>query len=78
MHSAKRTATILSMVTAVMLLFAHSGTPADTKQELVHHMSHQVMPFDMSKTIHLFRMTASGGVQKVLARGSQEKPTKFC
>jgi hypothetical protein len=26
------------------------------------------MPFDMAKTIHIFKMTESGGVQRVLAR----------
>jgi len=31
-------------------------------------MSHTVMPFDMSKTIHVFKMTESGGVEKVLVR----------
>jgi len=66
--SSKHKTFILSMVTAAILLFAHSGTLAETKQEQVHHMSHHVMPFEMSKTIHIFRMTESGGVQKVLAR----------
>ena len=72
MISAKHNAAILTMVTAIIQLFAHSGTLAETKQQRVHHMSHHVMPFDMSKTIHVFRMTESGGVQKVLARDPSE------
>ena len=68
MISAKHKAAILSFVIATIMLFAHSGIRAESKQERVHHMSHHVMPFDMSKTIHVFRMTESGGVQKVLAR----------
>ena len=72
MISAKHKAAIPSLVIAVILLFAHSGILAETKQERVHHMSHHVMPFDMSKTIHVFRMTESGGVQKVLARDLSE------
>jgi len=72
MISAKHNATILAMVTAIILLSAHSGTLAETKQQRVHHMSHHVMPFDMSKTIHVFRMTESGGVQKVLVRDPSE------
>jgi hypothetical protein len=72
MISAKYKVTLISMATAVILLFSHSGTLAGTKQERVHHMSHQVMPFNMSKTIHLFRMTESGGVQKVLSRNPSE------
>ena len=31
-------------------------------------MSHQVMPFEMSKTVHVFKMTTSGGIQQVLVR----------
>ena len=44
--------------------FAH----ADTKQQRVHDMSHDVMPFDMAKTVHVFSMTDDGGVQKVVVR----------
>ena len=31
-------------------------------------MSHHVMPFEMAKTIHIFKMTEFGGVMRVLAR----------
>jgi hypothetical protein len=72
MISSKDKAALLSVIASFILLLAHSGTLAETKQERVHHMSHRVMPFDMSKTIHVFRMTASGGVQKVLARDPSE------
>ena len=53
---------------AILLLFCGSAAFAETKQEHVHHMSHNVMPFDMSKTLHIFKMTESGGVQKVIVR----------
>ena len=72
MNSKNHNAATLAMISAVILLFAHSGTLAQTKQEQVHHMSHNVMPFDISKTIHVFRMTESGGIQKVLARDPNE------
>ena len=39
-----------------------------TVQEHVHAMSHDVMPFDMSKTLHIFKMTDQGGVESVIAR----------
>jgi hypothetical protein len=53
----------------VFLLFLGCTFPAhQTKQENVHHMGHEVMPFDLSKTIHIFRMTDSGGVQRVIVR----------
>ncbi len=44
------------------------ATPAETPQEHVHDMAHGVMPFDMTKTVHIFRMTESGGVQTVIAK----------
>jgi hypothetical protein len=43
------------------------GTPS-SHQAMVHHMGHQVMPFDMNKTKHIFEMTDSGGIQQVVTR----------
>lgn len=43
-----------------------------TVQEHVHHMSHTVMPFDMSKTLHIFKMTEQGGVEKVVVREADD------
>jgi len=57
---------------AVALLLALNGACAQTPQEHVHHMSHGVMPFDVSKTIHVFKMTESGGVQRVVARSPSD------
>lgn len=31
-------------------------------------MGPQVMPFDLSKTTHIFKMTETGGVQQVIAK----------
>ena len=31
-------------------------------------MAYGVMPFNMSKTVHIFKMTESGGVQRVVAK----------
>ena len=44
-----------------------------TQQEHVHNSSHTVMPFDMSKTLHIFRMTEQGGVQRVVIRDPSAK-----
>lgn len=41
---------------------------AQTQQEHVHNSAHNVMPFEMTKTIHIFRMTEQGGVQRVVIR----------
>jgi len=57
-------------VTAVLLLLNASVAIAQTPQEHVHAMSHEVMPFDMSKTVHIFKMTESGGVERVVVRDS--------
>jgi hypothetical protein len=53
---------------AILLLFAVTVVFAQTRQEHVHQMGHSVMPFDVSKTVHIFKMTESGGVQRVIAK----------
>jgi hypothetical protein len=47
--------------------------PAQTAQEHVHSSAHTVMPFDMSKTVHIFRMTEQGGIQRVVIRDPAAK-----
>jgi len=52
-----------------LLLFLDCVTVlAQTTQEHVHQKAHGVMPFDMSRTVHIFKMTESGGVQRVVAK----------
>jgi hypothetical protein len=53
---------------AIVLLLISSTVFAQTTQQHVHQMAHTVMPFDMSKTVHIFKMTESGGVQRVIAK----------
>lgn len=57
----------------IIALLACVNTPtwAQTVQERVHHMSHDVMPFDISKTLHIFKMTEQGGIQRVVIRESK-------
>jgi hypothetical protein len=38
----------------------------------VHQMGGQVMPFNLSKTQHIFQMTESGGIQQVIAKDSND------
>jgi hypothetical protein len=47
---------------------------AQTPQEHVHGHGHDVMPFDLARTMHVFRMTDDGGVQKVVVRGEAPQP----
>ena len=53
---------------AVLLLCYCGGVIAQTQQEHVHGMSHSVMPFDIAKTVHVFKMTESGGIQRVIVK----------
>ena len=59
----------LALVLAVSAVLAAPGQAfAQTTQEHVHHMGHGVMPFDLSTSVHIFKMTESGGVQRVVLR----------
>jgi len=64
---------VLGSIAAVALLIIGSEALAETTQERVHQMSPHVMPFAMSKTVHVFKMTESGGVERVLVRNPQDK-----
>jgi hypothetical protein len=61
---------VLRLATGIAALALLSGAivSAQTRQEHVHQMAHGVMPFDMSKTVHIFKMTESGGVLRVIAK----------
>jgi hypothetical protein len=52
-----------------LFLFAGCAHEAPTShQAMVHKMGHEVMPFELSKTMHIFEMTDSGGIQQVIAK----------
>lgn len=55
------------MVTILMLLCSFTVF-AQTHQQQVHQMAHKVMPFDISKTVHIFKMTEFGGIQRVIVK----------
>ena len=56
-----------AILVAMAFLFCGTGL-TQTRQEHVHHQAHTVMPFDISKTLHIFKMTTSGGIQRVVAK----------
>jgi len=60
-----------SIVTAVAVALAAASLGAETPQESVHQHGHEVMPFDMAATLHVFRMTESGGEMRVVVRDSK-------
>ena len=63
----RRNHSLVTLLT-LMSLLSSVGVKAETQQEHVHNMSHNVMPFDLAKTVHLFKMTESGGIQKVIVK----------
>lgn len=63
-----RNLSYLVQAVAILVLTVSATVFAETQQEHVHQMAHSVMPFDMSKTVHIFKMTESGGVQRVIAK----------
>ena len=60
------------VVLTALLLGGCLAVAAQTPQQHVHSMAHEVMPFDMSKTLHVFRMTETGGVMRVVARDERD------
>jgi hypothetical protein len=47
--------------------------PQPNREAAVHEMGHHVMPFDLNKTMHIFEMTESGGIQQVIAKDQRDK-----
>jgi len=56
----------------ILMLLACANAGAQTAQEHVHGHAHAVMPFDISKTVHVFTMTESGGIERVLVRDPRD------
>ena len=63
---------LFSRVFAVFLAIGCSVALAQSTQEHVHHMGAGVMPFDLAKTTHVFRMTDTGGVQRVIVKDASD------
>jgi len=64
----------LSALAAAAALISWAGhAPAQSTQAHVHDSAHKVMPFDISQTLHVFRMTEQGGVQRVVIRNTSAK-----
>lgn len=58
----------VSRFVVLCLVLACTAAMAQTKQEHVHNRGASVMPFDLSKTTHIFRMTDKGGVVRVVVK----------
>ena len=67
------TATVALLAAGTCVVGCTSRATAQTVQEHVHSSAHTVMPFDMTKTVHIFRMTEQGGVQRVVTKDASAK-----
>jgi hypothetical protein len=65
---------VLARLGFAALLAVSVAASAQTVQEHVHGHGHDVMPFDLARTVHLFRMTEDGGTQRVILRGDSKDP----
>jgi hypothetical protein len=65
--------TVALLVAGTFMVGWPGRASAQTLQEHVHNSAHTVMPFDMSRTVHIFRMTEQGGIQRVVVRDSSAK-----
>ena len=59
----------LKQLIAATLISCSFMAGAQTVQEHIHGHGHEVMPFDLARTLHIFQMTENGGVQQVVMRG---------
>ena len=64
----RKFAHLLATSIVILPLINCDGVIAQTQQQHVHDMSHGVMPFDVAKTVHIFTMTESGGVERVVVK----------
>jgi len=62
----------LARMVIIILLPSTYTVLAQTQQEHVHQMSHSIMPFDVAKTTHIFKMTESGGIERVIAKSPND------
>ena len=57
-----------ALIISFLMLISSATTSAETPQEHVHQMAHSVMPFDVSMTVHIYKMTEFGGIQQVIVK----------
>lgn len=81
-HSIRRPAVLIVLGTALVAVLATLAVlyaagmlspAAITRQAMVHTMGSQVMPFDLDKTTHVFEMTDTGGIQRVVVKNPQDR-----
>jgi hypothetical protein len=70
MRTAKGVAATALLLLAAVAVFAPSASARakDAHRAMVEKHGSQVMPFRMNKTMHVFRTTADGGIETVVAK----------
>ena len=63
----------LGAVAACAVALGSTLVVGQTTQKHIHEMGQTVMPFDLNKTTHIFKMTDSGGVQSVVVKDAKDK-----
>lgn len=64
---------IITISFCVLLSAGCAGSSGPDHSSMRHEMDHQVMPFDLNKTLHVFEMTESGGIQAVTVKNPGDK-----
>jgi len=67
-----RTPSYTAVGMIVVLIAASFGALAASSEARIREMQHHVMPFDVSKSVHIFRMTETGGVEQVVVRDTAD------
>ena len=63
----------MAAVSVVVAAGCGSTTSMTKRQAEVHTRGQQVMPFDLSRTTHVFAKTATGGVESVLIKSDADR-----
>src|SRR3990167_11551530 len=59
---------ILAGAIVGVVVFFKYVSPPPSRQEKIHEQGSNVMPFDLNQTTHIFKKTASGGIQQVVVK----------
>lgn len=60
------------MIIAGFYLYSNNQTTLAARQNMIHEGGSHVMPFDLSKTTHVFKKTENGGIQQVIAKDKKD------
>jgi len=64
---------VSAVFTLTLISSVYAAPPTQgNRQSMVHDMGTSVMPFDLTRTQHIFEMTVSGGIQDVVARDATD------